>query len=152
MTDGDSGDDATERTDATGTWEPRPVPNVNPETEPFWEAAAEGRFLVRECSDCGLVYYYPRALCPDCFSDDVEWLETDGEGEIYSFSTAYRMEGWPEEDLPLVVAYVELDEGPRVMTNVVDCDPDALAIGDRVEARFVDTEEGIGIPVFAPLE
>ena len=134
-------------------WEPRPVPEVNPETEPFWAAASEGEFEVRECLDCGLVYYYPREHCPDCFSDDTDWLTASGTGEVYSFSVSERMEGWPDEALPVVLAYVELDEGPRVMTNIVDCDPDDLAIGDRVEVRFVPTEEDdVAVPVFAPVE
>lgn len=133
------------------TWEPRPVPDVTPETAPYWEAAAEGRLLLQECTDCGLVYHYPRAFCPDCFSEDVDWREAAGTGEVYSYSPAYTMSSWPEEDLPLVVAYVELDEGPRVVTNV-DADPDDVEIGTRVRARFVGTErDDVAIPVFEPV-
>lgn len=135
------------------TWEPRPVPEVNPETERFWAAATEGRFLVCECEACGLVFYYPRAVCPDCFSDDVSWIEASGAGEVYAHSTAESVSGWPEEALPLVVAYVELDEGPRVMTNIVDCDPEAIEVGTRVEVRFEPTErDDVAIPVFTPIE
>lgn len=152
-----SGGHGTGRGDRDGsdseTWEPRPLPEVTPETAPFWAAAAAGRFLVCECEACGLVYYYPRAVCPDCFSDDVTWLEAAGTGRIYSFSWTERVEGWPEAALPLVVAYVELDEGPRVMTNVVDADPEALDVGTRVEVEFVPTEaDGVAVPVFAPTE
>jgi uncharacterized OB-fold protein len=137
----------------TETWEPRPVPEVTPETERFWRGATEGRFLLSECAECGLVYHYPRALCPDCFSDDVAWREASGEGAIYSYSVARQVSGWPDEALPLVVAYVSLDEGLRVMTNVVDCDPEEIGVGTPVEARFVPTgEEGVSIPVFAPSE
>ena len=134
------------------TWEPRPVPNVTPETAPFWKGAAKGRLLLSECQGCGLVYHYPRALCPDCFSEDVEWLDTDGAGEVYSYSVTRTMSGWPEEDLPLVVAYVELDEGPRLMTNV-DADPDVIGVGSRVTVQFEETEEeDVAIPVFVPVE
>ncbi|WP_254533853.1 Zn-ribbon domain-containing OB-fold protein [Natrinema gelatinilyticum] len=134
------------------SWEPRPVPEVNPETERYWQAAASGELLVRECPDCGLVYHYPRSLCPDCFSENVEWRETSGRGEVYSYSTARTMSGWPEEDLPLVVAYVELDEGPRLMTNI-DADPENVSVGTHVEVQFVDTEdEDVSIPVFVPVE
>jgi len=134
------------------TWEP-PVPEVNPETDRYWQAASSGELLVQECADCGLVYHYPRSLCPDCFSEKVEWREASGRGEVYSYSTARTMSGWPEDDLPLVVAYVELDEGPRIMTNI-DADPeDVVAIGARVEVRFVDTEdEDVSIPVFVPAD
>ena len=134
------------------TWEPRPVPDVTPETGPFWEAAADGRLLLSECQDCGLVYHYPRALCPDCFSEAVDWLESDGVGEVYSYSVTRTMSGWPEDDLPLVVAYVELDEGPRVMTNI-DADPDVIDVGTRVAVRFEETdEEAVAIPVFEPVK
>jgi hypothetical protein len=135
------------------TWEPRPLPDVTPETAPFWEGAADGRFLLCECADCGLVYYYPRQVCPDCLSGDVEWREAEGTGELYSFTVAEQMRGWPEETLPLVYAYVELDEGPRVITNVVDCDPETLDVGQRVEVEFVPTEEeSVAVPVFTPVD
>lgn len=134
------------------TWEPRPVPDVTPETAPFWRGAADERLLLQECQTCGLVYYYPRALCPDCLSDDVEWIEAAGIGEVYSYSTTSLVSGWPEEHLPLVLAYVELDEGPRVMTNVLAA-PDGVTVGLRVTVEFVDTEaDDVAVPVFVPDE
>lgn len=136
--------------DRPETWEPRPVPEPDPETAPYWEAAAEGRLLLRECADCGLVFHYPRSHCPDCWSDAVEWREAGGTGTVYSYSVAERMSGWPEADLPLVVAYVELDESPRMMTTLVECDPADVAVGAPVEAAFVPTDDpAVGIPVFA---
>lgn len=134
------------------TWEPRPVPRTTPETERYWAGATEGDLLLNECGDCGLVYHYPRANCPDCFSDDIEWLRAAGTGEVYTYSVAQKMSGWPEEDLPLVVAYVELDEGPRIMTNV-DADPDTVEVGTRVEVTFAETEaDDVAIPLFRPVE
>jgi uncharacterized OB-fold protein len=134
------------------TWEPRPTPNINPETEPYWEAAADERLLVQECQDCELVYAYPRAFCPDCFSDEVEWIEANGTGEVYTYTVSRQMSGWPEDKLPLILAYVELDEGPRITTNVVDCDPEDIKVGTSVEVQFVETEnESVGIPVFTPV-
>ncbi len=134
------------------TWEPRPVPHVAPEAERFWEAATAGEFLLRRCEDCDLVFYYPRGLCPDCLSENVEWIESTGQGEVYSYSSATSVSGWPEEHLPLILAYVELDEGPRVMTNLI-ADPEDIEIGGRVEAEFVETEqENVAIPVFSPIE
>lgn len=129
-------------------WEPRPLPDVTPESERYWAAASDGRLLLSTCPDCELTIHYPRARCPDCFAE-TEWTEASGDGVVYSFSVADRMEGWPEADLPLVVAYVELDEGPRMMTNLVDCDPGEVSVGDSVSATFVATEvDDIGIPVF----
>jgi len=133
------------------TWDPRPLPNVTPESQRYWEAAADGEFLLRECQECGLVYHYPRALCPDCFSDDVEWVSASGTGTVYTVSSTEHVEGWPEETLPHVVAYVELDEGPCVMTNIVDCDPEDVEVGTPVEVTFVDAADGdIAVPVFTP--
>lgn len=134
-------------------WEPRPVPKTTPETEAYWRGATEGELRLKRCTDCGVVFHYPRALCPDCTSEDTEWTVAGGTGELYSFSIQDRRGDWPDEALPMVLAYVELDEGPRVMTNVVDCDPDALAVGDRVEVRFVPTEDdAVAVPVFTPVE
>ena len=133
------------------TWEPRPVPDVTPETDQFWSGAAEGRLLLNRCEDCGLVYFYPRAHCPDCLSPDVSWVEADGGGSVYSYTVTSIVEGWPEEALPLVSAYVELEEGPRVLSAIVDCDPDQMAVGMPVEVTFVPTEErDVAIPVFEP--
>lgn len=134
------------------SWDPRPVPDVTPESEPYWTAAADGDLLVRECRDCGLVYHYPRSRCPDCFGEDVAWREASGRGEVYSYSVARTMSGWPEDDLPLVLAYVELEEGPRMMTNV-DADPSAVEIGTRVAVEFRDVDDSaIAIPVFVPVD
>jgi uncharacterized protein len=133
------------------SWEPRPIPEVSPESEDYWSGAADEKLLLSECQDCGLIYHYPRALCPDCFSEDVDWLEASGKGRVYTYSTAHTISGWPEEDLPLVVAYVELDEGPQIMTNI-DADPEGVEIGTRVAVEFVATEEeDISIPVFVPV-
>lgn len=125
---------------------------MTPETETYWAGAVKGQLLLCECDDCGLVYYYPRALCPNCFSEDINWVEASGTGKVYSYSTTSTMSGWPEDDLPLVVAYVELDEGPRMMTNV-DANPDTIEIGTCVEVQFVETEEeDVAVPVFVPVE
>ena len=84
--------------------------------------------------------------------DAVEWVEATGTGEVYAHSTAPSVAGWPDDDLPLIVAYVELDEGPRVMTNV-DADPEAVAVGTRVRATFVETDDpDVAVPVFVPVE
>ena len=130
------------------SWEPRPLPDVTPESERYWAAASEGTLLLSTCPDCGLTIHYPRARCPDCFTE-TEWMETSGDGTVYSYSAAERMEGWPEDDLPLVVAYVELDEGPRMMTNLVECRPEDVSVSDPVSVAFAATDrKDVGIPVF----
>jgi uncharacterized OB-fold protein len=131
-----------------------PTPDVSPtpETEAYWEAAAEGRLLVTECTDCGRVYHPPRARCPDCLSEDTEWVETHGEGEVYAHSVT-RQTGPPYDDAtPYVVAYVELAEGPRLLTNIVTDDPGALSVGQPVEVCFHETDDGeYAVPRFEPV-
>lgn len=122
-----------------------PAPPVTPENKPFWDAAAEGRLLFKRCEDCGEPHYYPRALCPFCLSDNTTWAQSAGHGTIYSFSPMRR--GTP---VPYAIAYVTLDEGCTMMTNLVDCDFDALAIGQPVKVAFRPAEDGTPVPVFAP--
>ena len=121
---------------------PAPVPN--PETKPFWEAAAEGRLLLKRCRSCGDVHYYPRAYCPFCGSGETEWQPASGGGTIYSYSVMRRAE------VPYAIAYVTLDEGVTMMTNLVDCDLDAIRIGQRVRLVFKPTEGGPPVPAFTP--
>ena len=123
-----------------------PAPLTNPETEPFWEAARQGKFLVKACTACGRAHWYPRAVCPHCLSDRTEWRESRGAGTIYSLSVMKRA---PQV---YAIAYVTLDDGPTMMTNIVDCDYDALAIGQRVQVTFRPTEgDGPPYPQFRPV-
>jgi uncharacterized protein len=120
---------------------PAPVPNV--ENQRFFDAAAEGKLLIGQCDACGQPHYYPRALCPFCLAE-TRWVESKGKGAIYSLSTMRRGAG-----APFTLAYVTLDEGPAVLTNIVSDDPDTLRIGQRVAVNFVATD-GPLVPMFAP--
>lgn len=122
-----------------------PDPLVNPESRPWFDAAAAGRLLIGLCHDCRRHHFYPRAICPHCMSDRTERVEAAGSGSIYSFSVMRR--GVPA---PYAIAYVTLDEGVTMLTNLVDCDFDALAIGQRVRVVFKPSENGTPVPVFAP--
>ena len=119
-------------------------PQPTAETAAFWDAAKQGRFLVKKCRACGKAHWYPRDRCPFCASADTEWIAGKGEGVIYSYSVMRRAKP------PYVMAYVTLAEGPTMMTNIVDCDPDALRIGDAVRVAFVETAEGRALPMFKP--
>ena len=129
---------------------PAPVPEVNPETAPFWAATARGELLVRQCEDCDSLIWYPRSVCPECGSLRTRWQPVSGRGQIYSYTVNYRGEGPYRESGPYVLAYVELDEGPRLMTNVVEAEAGALAVGLPVEVTFHDTGEGSALPRFRP--
>lgn len=120
-----------------------PSPPITPESEPFYAAAREGRFLIRRCTPCGRPHWYPRAVCPFC-GGPTEWEAASGRGTIYAFSPMRRL------PVPYTIAYVTLDEGPTMMTNLVDCDPDSLAIGGRVRLAFRPAEDGNQIPCFTP--
>jgi uncharacterized OB-fold protein len=119
-------------------------PAVNPETKPFWDAARVGRFLVPFCAACGKAHWYPRAICPFCAGDKVEWREASGKGTIYTFSVMRRVKE------PYAIAHVTLAEGPTMLTNIVNCDFDSLHIGQPVAVVFQETEGGPPVPMFKP--
>jgi uncharacterized OB-fold protein len=125
---------------------PVPPPPVSIETQPFWDAAKEGRFLIKRCGDCGKPYWYPRNVCPHCLSTNTAWEESPGEGEVYTFSIMRR-----SPTGPYAIGYAKLDEGIHVLTNFVGVSADALKIGMRVKVRFQPTEGGPPAPVFAPM-
>jgi uncharacterized OB-fold protein len=121
------------------------APPVTPETQPFWDAAAAGRLLLKRCLACGEAHHYPRSLCPFCGSDRTEWRETAGRGTVYSYSVMRRA------PVPYAIAYVTLDEGPTMMTNIVDCDLDAIRIGQPVRVVFKPSDGGPPVPMFTPV-
>ena len=123
-----------------------PAPAVTIESKPFWDAATEGKFLIKRCNACGEAHWYPRALCPFCFSDETVWEESPGEGVIYSYSVMHRSPSGP-----YAIGYVTLKEGPAVLTNFVDVAPDGLSIGQKVKVKFQPTENGPPVPVFVPV-
>jgi uncharacterized OB-fold protein len=120
---------------------PAPAPPVNGETVPFWAALAEGRVEVPVCDACGHHIWYPRTWCPVCQGDAVTWTALSGRGTVYARTILHKaMGGWGRA-APFVIAYVELDEGPRVLTNVVTDDPSSVVIGTTVEALFVPVDD-----------
>lgn len=121
-----------------------PTPQGNPETQPFWDAAKDGKFLIKRCTTCGDAHFFPRSICPFCFSDKTEWEESSGEGEIYTYSHMRK-----SATGPYVIAYVTLKEGPSVQTNIVDCDPTTVKIGQKVKVVWKPTD-GAPLPFFTP--
>ena len=122
-----------------------PAPAVNPENRPFFDAAAQGRLLVKKCAACGEHHHYPRTFCPHCFSERTEWVEARGGGVIYSYSVLRR--GVP---VPYCIAYVTLEEGVTMLSNIVDCDLDSVRIGQKVKVVFKPSDGGAPVPMFAP--
>ncbi|SEG75019.1 Zn-ribbon domain-containing OB-fold protein [Marinobacterium lutimaris] len=119
-------------------------PQPWPETERFWEAANQGRFMLQRCCDTGKAFFYPRAHSPFTGRNHCEWFEASGRGTLYSFSVL------PRAKPPYCIAYVELEEGPIILTNIVGADFDRLEIGQPVKVTFVDSENGQKVPMFSP--
>lgn len=131
----------------------RPLPQPDETTAAYWAAARDGRLVLQRCRDCERVQFYPRALCSHCLSDDLDWIEATGEGEVHSYTTVHRalMPGF-EDAVPYVVALIELDEGVRLLSRLVGCAPEAVSVGLRVRAVFETLSEDVAIPNFQPLE
>ena len=133
---------------------PTRVPELTAASEPFWHGAAEGRLMLLRCDSCRVIIWYPRPFCPDCGGRSTSWEEATGEGTVYSFTITRKGQGQWRDAGPYVLAYVELDEGPRVLTNIVGADPADVHIGQAVVADFSSTPrddgEAIAVPRFRP--
>ncbi|WP_025897667.1 Zn-ribbon domain-containing OB-fold protein [Sneathiella glossodoripedis] len=123
-----------------------PAPSVDPETKEFWAATNENKLLVRYCNSCESYHHYPRTICPHCGSDDTSYKQASGTGTIYSYSVMRRAKE------PYAIAYVTLDGmGISMMTNIIDCDFDALEIGQSVKLKFSPTtSDDVRLPTFTP--
>lgn len=121
-----------------------PAPRVLPDTLAYWQAADQGRLLVKQCESCGQYHHYPRDICPHCLSDQTAWRDAKGTGTVYSFSTMGK------GDDAYTLAYVTLAEGVTMMTNLVDCDPAAVRIGQTVRVVFKPSQGGHAVPMFTP--
>jgi uncharacterized protein len=129
----------------------RPVPAPSPHSAPFWAAAREHRLVLQRCQACGAIQHYPRPWCTTCLSEDLGWVESPGLGTLYSF-TVIRRTAHPAFAplVPYVYGLVDLDEGPRLTTNIVGCPVEDVAIGMRVRVRFEDVDGAGTLVLFAP--
>lgn len=130
----------------------RPGPRPGPLSRPFWDAAADHRLLIQHCNSCDRHVFYPRQRCPYCWSDDLTWDEASGRATIVSFVGAYKP-GHPAfvAEAPYVIALVDLAEGPRMLSNILDVTPDDELIGREVQVEFVD-QDGTTLPKFRLVE
>jgi uncharacterized OB-fold protein len=123
---------------------PLPANAVDASTEPYLAAARTGTLRLRRCTACARPHWYPRPICPFC-QGDTEWIDSAGTGKIYSVSVTRRA-----GPIPFAIAYVTLDEGPTMLTNIVDCDLDAVRIGQRVKVVFKPSEGDGKVAMFTP--
>jgi len=120
------------------------TPETNPETKPFWDGAAQEKLVIPQCKETGKYIWYPRAISPFTLGP-VEWKEVSGKGKVYTYSAMERA------NPPYVIAYVQLAEGPKMMTNIIGCSPKDVKIGMDVKVQWVQTEDGgPKLPFFAP--
>jgi len=130
------------------------LPTPDEDTQPFWDGANEHKLVIKHCNACGEYFHYPRPFCPQCWSRDVEWYEASGRATLYTWSIVHvnELPPWPER-LPYCAALVDLEEGPRLMSNVVECEFDALEGGMALEVVFeqVSDDPLVTVPRFRPV-
>lgn len=126
---------------------PRPLPKVTPETRHFWDGTAAGELRLQRCRQCEQTYFPPQPFCPNCVSDDVEVVRASGRATLYGYVITHRAA--PGFEAPYVIAEVELEEGPRMLSNLVDVppDPDVLELDLPLEVTF-ETVDDVALPMF----
>ncbi|MFQ5683785.1 MAG: Zn-ribbon domain-containing OB-fold protein [Candidatus Binatia bacterium] len=132
----------------------KPLPEITPITRPFWKAAAKGTLVVQRCKDCGSWVWCPRPACVECGSDNVEWLPVSGRGTVFAFTVIREAVGRAlrgfTKDIPYVTAWIDLEEGPRLCSNIVGCPMEKVEIGMSVEVVFEEAGLGLFLPKFKP--
>jgi len=127
----------------------KPLPSPTPISSPFWEAARRHELSLQHCAACNAYIYYPRERCPNCFSDRLEWERVSGRGKVYSYTVVRHASSRSFADQPYVLAIVELDEGPRLTTNII-AEPDSVKIGMAVVVHFSDVTPHQTLVKFKP--
>lgn len=127
----------------------RPLPQPTRITQAYWDAAKENRLVIQQCNSCGKHQFYPREFCTSCLSEDIKWVESSGKGRVYTYTINRRpANAGMSEKVPYVVAAIDLDEGVRMIANIVDKPVEQVKIGSRVEVRFEKLDDEITLPQF----
>jgi uncharacterized OB-fold protein len=131
---------------------PKPIPEADPDSAPFWASCREGRLLLQRCADCRAFRYPPASRCAACGSTENEWVEASGRGRVFSWIVVRHPvpKDVYADEVPYVVALVALEEGPRMATNIVGCPPEAVQADMPVTVAFRE-RDGVTLPVFQPL-
>lgn len=129
----------------------KPLPHPTAVTRPFWEAAKRHELQIQQCGSCRAYVFYPREVCPECLSPELGWVKVSGNGTLYSYTIAQAPTHHSfTEDIPYVIAIVELAEGPHITTNIVGCPIEHLKVDMPVVASFVDVTADITLVKFRP--
>ena len=128
------------------------IPDPTPETEFFWRKTKDHELWIQRCIDCSEAFFYPRLHCPKCNTDKVEWFQASGRGTLYSYMINYRPAPGFEAEAPYAIAVIELEEGPRMMGNIVGIEntPENLVLDMPLRVTFTDATEDIAIPNWEP--
>lgn len=126
-----------------------PLPRPSPISQPYWDACRRGELTVQRCAACGHYVFIPQPACTRCLSSALEWVRSSGRGRVYSYTVVWRPQQ-PAFEVPYTVAIVEMDEGWKTLTNIVDCPVDDVRVGMDVEVKFVPMSEEITLPMFRP--
>ena len=130
----------------------KPVPIPIPETQYYWDKVREHELWIQRCNECSHVFFYPRLHCPQCMSENLEWFQASGKGTLYSYMINHRPAPGFEDEAPYAIALVQLDEGPRMMTNIVGIEntPENLVLDMPLEVVFEDVLPDVTIPKWRP--
>lgn len=129
----------------------KPLPQMDEEIRPWWEALQRHELYIQKCRECGDLRFHPRAQCTNCLSSSTEWVRCSGRGSVYTFTTTFQNNapGF-RESLPYIMAWVELDEGVKMLTNLVECRPEEVKIGMPVEVVYEDVTPQVTLAKFRP--
>ncbi|HWP60695.1 MAG TPA: Zn-ribbon domain-containing OB-fold protein [Candidatus Acidoferrales bacterium] len=134
---------------------PKPLPQITPLNQPFWEGAKDGKLVMQRCKDCRAWVWCPRPVCGECGSDSLEWTPLSGRGKVFAFTVIREVVGHAlrgfARDIPYVTAWIDLDEGPRFCSNIIGCPIESVRIGMDVQVTFEDTGQGVTLPKFKPV-
>jgi len=132
----------------------KPVPVATPESDFFWEKTRQHELWIQKCIECNKAFFYPRMVCPDCLSKNLEWFKTSGKGSLYTYMINHRPPPGFEDEAPYAIAIVQLEEGPRMMTNIVGIEntPENLVLDMLLEVVFEDIVDDMSLPKWRPIE
>ena len=133
----------------------KPLPAITTEAKPFWDGAAQQKLVMQRCQACNAWVWTPRPACNECGSEKIEWTPMSGKGQVYSFTVIRQIAGRAaslafQNDIPYVVAWVDLDEGPRMITNIIGCPVEDVKLGMKVSVAFEQASKDVWLPKFKP--
>ena len=129
----------------------KPLPQLNSDNKPFWDGCREHQLRFQKCRNCQHVRWPPAIICPMCYSHDTEWIVASGKGKIYTFAVYHQPFNKAfENDLPYVTASIELEEGPRLLSNIVGCSPGEVRCDMPVQVVWEDISKEFSLPKFKP--